>query len=118
MFGTTEYVAMIIAAIMVTTIGYYKFTIVNLESEVVLLEKSAVVAKFNYDDCRKVVQVQSDAVIEMNRTVLEKTKEIKEWKAKPDKIRYNTIYKKIYVNVDKNNTTALSQSKSHQRKRA
>ncbi len=105
MFGTTEYIAMAVAAVMAGTIGFYKFTISELEAEVALLQKSAVVTKFNYDDCKRSIDTQNKAVTAMNDIIIEKTNKLDNWKAKPAEIRYNTIYKDIYIYVDRNNTT-------------
>lgn len=103
--GITKYVYFAVALAFVGTIGFYKITIGNLEAEVALLERSAVVKEFSLDDCKKAIKIQNSAIASMNDVIVEKKEKLDNWKAKPAEIRYNTVYEKIYVYVDKNSTT-------------
>ncbi len=105
MFGTTEYISAAVGVALLGTVGFYKLKISNLENDISVMEKAAVVKQFEYSDCKKSIKLQNETIAKMNDIVIVKTDKLNNWKAKPPEIRYNTVYKKMYIYVDRNNTT-------------
>ena len=75
-----NYIYIAIIAGIAIMVGYYKFTILNLEAKIVLLEKAAVVKTFSLNDYKRVIVKQNDATRALNNVLIIRENELAAWR--------------------------------------
>ena len=80
--------------------GVLKFKVDGLRDEVGVLEMKLNEERMNNNVLKGSIKTQNDAIAAASITLDKKQKELDEWKNKPEKIRYNTIYKNLPLTID------------------
>ena len=80
--------------------GVLKFRVDGLRDDVVTLEVKLSEERMNNRVLKGSIKTQNDAIAAVSIDLAKKQKELDEWKNKPEKIRYNTIYKNLPLTLD------------------
>ena len=80
--------------------GILKFEVNDLRDEVVTLEMKLNESSMNNQVLKGAIQTRNEVIEDYRLALAENQNELDEWKSRPEKVRYNTIYKNIPVNVD------------------
>lgn len=80
--------------------GVLKFKVDGLRDEVGVLEMKLNEERMNNNVLKGSIKTQNDAIAATSIALDKKQKELDEWKNKPEKIRYNTIYKNLPLTID------------------
>jgi len=98
--GIIEYAYAGIAAAILGGWIYYDGKVSSLENEVAVLERKLVVAGVNSTTLKATIKETNARIAKQQINLDKRNKELDEWKHKPVKVRYKTIYKHIPQWVD------------------
>lgn len=90
-----QYIIGFLGAVLVALGGYAYVTISGLKLELSENQAKMVVALTNAESCSKEVEKQNKLVDSLKADREDAIRKYEEWKKKPKKIRYNTVYKYI-----------------------
>lgn len=100
MLGVIGYVYAAIATIVLGGWVYYDGVVSSLERQVLTLERKVAVVSANSVTLKATIKDNNDRIAKQKIELDIRTAELGEWKNKPEKVRYETIYKYIPEWVD------------------
>ena len=114
MFGIMEYVSAGLALLLVGTGVYNKIEVSGLENDIAKGEVSLAQCKYQTSVYKFALGLQTDKIEALRVDYNASVTKLEEWKSKPPKVRYETIYKYIpkieYIKGDCNDTKMLINS--------
>lgn len=98
----SSYIYTAVAAMLLVYIGMSEIKKHSLNNEVEKLRSHSIELKQQNTTCNSTLSSQNKAIDSYKLDIETKQKELSEWKLKPTKVRYETIYKEV---VKDNNLT-------------
>lgn len=97
------YLNAILGVILVGVITYYHIKTTTLKLELTKAEQHSLVLSVNNDTLKQTITDNNKRLEELSTKMTQSKAQLAEWKAKPEQVKYETIYKYIpkYIDVKK-----------------